>query len=322
VTAFVVYKTLGEYKCPECGQTGKLHDHRIRRWRHLDSCNHKTLIEASVPRIECKEHGIKQIPVVWAEKNSRFTLEFESAVLLWLKEDPIATVATNFSISWDEVDGIMHRAVKRGMARRKQTKPQHIGIDETSFQKRHEYVTIILDKDTDSVIDVLEDRKAQTLKEWLETQQKSDFSTLTSISMDMWDPFINAVSSHFKNAAQIIAFDRFHVAQHFAKALNKVRAAEHQFLGENSPLSRSKYQWLKNSGRLDNRNKERRDFLALSRMNLKTSRAWRIKEVASTLWTYSYLGAAERNWKALLSWISHCQLQPMATVGRMIRRYF
>jgi hypothetical protein len=49
----------------------------------------------------------------------------------------------NFNLSWDEVDGIMQRAVKRGLERRGETKPKNIGIDETSFRKRHDYVTVI-----------------------------------------------------------------------------------------------------------------------------------------------------------------------------------
>ena len=91
VLANVIFKENEPIICPECGKPGKLHDHRQRKWRHLDSCNHKTLIEASIPRVSCPEHGISPVPVSWAEKNSRFTLEFESTVILWLREDPIST---------------------------------------------------------------------------------------------------------------------------------------------------------------------------------------------------------------------------------------
>ena len=325
VTAMVEYKDGEPLTCPECLKPGKLHDHRVRTWRHLDSCNHQTLIKANVPRIKCLEHGVKQIPVLWAEKNSRFTLEFESTVILWLKEDPISTVACNFGLTWDQVDGIMARAVRRGLARREKTNPANIGIDETSFQKRHEYVTVLLDKDNDVIIDILDDRKAETLKNWFKTQEMSDLSGVESISMDMWDPFINAVKDNFENAAEIINFDRFHVAQYFGKAVDKIRAEENRmFIASQgtSPLYKSRFQWLKNSGRTDNRAGKRKKFLTITRMNLKTARAWRIKEAAAMLWDYSYLGVAEKKWKELLYWISHCRLDPMIKVGKMIRKYF
>lgn len=267
---------------------------------------------------------MKQVPVTWAEENSRFTLEFETLVLLWLKDDPISTVARNFDLSWDQIAGIMDRAVKRGLRRRNKTSPANIGIDETSFQKRHEYVTVILDKDSDTVIDILDDRKAKTLRNWFTEQEKSDFSSVKSITMDMWDPFINAVKANFDNAEELIAFDRFHVAQHFGKALDKVRAEEHRSLvaqGE-TPLARTKHQWLRNSGRTDNRARHRRDFMNLTRMNLKTARAWRMKEAASMLWNYTYMGSAKKAWKRLLYWMSHSRLKPMIKVNKMIRRYF
>ncbi len=63
--------------CPTCGKELAVHDSRTRRWRHLDSCNHKTIIEAEVPRVNCPEHGVHQVVIPWAEKNSRFTQEFE-----------------------------------------------------------------------------------------------------------------------------------------------------------------------------------------------------------------------------------------------------
>ncbi len=325
VTAMVNYKKNELLRCSQCGKVVKLHDHRTRKWRHLDSCNHKTMIEASVPRVKCPEHGVKQVPVAWAEKNNRFTIEFECAVLLWLKEDPISTVAQNFGISWDEVDGIMSRAVKRGLKRREISKPAHIGIDETAYQKRHEYVTVILDKDKDIVLDILDDRKADTLDTWFKTQHIGDFTNIQSISMDMWDPFIKAVKENFDDAENLIAFDRFHVAQHFGKAVDKVRAQENRLFektaGEN-PLNRTKYQWLRNSHKTDNRATKRKEFLKLTQTNLKTARAWRIKEAASLLWGYSYMGVAKREWMKLLGWISRCRLTPMIKVGKMIRKYF
>ena len=140
--------------------------------------------------------------------------------------------------------------------------------------------------------------------------------------MDMWDPFIKAVMNSVPNARDVICFDRFHVAQHFGKAVDKVRAQEHRALlktfGE-SILKGTKYQWLTNSGRTDNRS--RRDFMALTRMALKTARAWGIKELASTLWDFSYRGTAEKAWHHLLKRISRCRLEPVIKVGRMVKQY-
>jgi len=249
--------------CPICAQSTKRYDHRVRKLRYLDTCQYETFLEVHVPRIECKKDGVQQIQIPFAEKHSRFTSRFEMAVLVWLRSSPISDVAENFDMSWDEVDGILQRAVKRGLARRKREKVVNMGIDETSYQKGHKYVTIIQDKDRDCVIDVLDDRKAETVEKWLKTQEKSDLSEVNSISMDMWDAYIKAVKAAIPGAKEKIAFDRFHVSKHINEALDKVRRREHgafmKQAGE-SPLSKSRFQWLINSNRTDNRSGKRKAF--------------------------------------------------------------
>ena len=114
------------------------------------------------------------------------------------------------------MDGIECRAVKRVLARRKKVNVRDLGIDETSFQKRHEYVAVLLDKKKDCVMDISDDRKASTLNKWFTEQEIFNLETVRSVSMDMWEPFISAVKKHFANKAEVIAFDRFHVSMHLA----------------------------------------------------------------------------------------------------------
>lgn len=311
--------------CPICGNPSTIHDRKTRKWRSLDSYNHKTIIESEIPRVKCAEHGVHQVTVPWAEKNSRFTLELERHVCMWLREASILAVASMFNLSWDAVAGIQERAVKRGMAKRKTASPRNIGIDETSFQKRHEYVSVILDKDNNTVLDVLQDRKAETLDDWFKTQKVADFKGLRSISMDMWDAFIKAVKANFEGAENLIAFDRYHVAQHLNKAVDKVRALEHRELlraNGTSELTGTKYDWLRTSANLDNRIGDRPAFMRLAGLNLKTARAWRIKETATLLWNFTYEAVAVKRWKELLGWISRSKIEPMVKVGKMIRSFF
>ncbi|MGH7307192.1 MAG: transposase family protein [Candidatus Rokuibacteriota bacterium] len=37
--------------CPECLAAAPIHDHRDREWRHLDTCQYRTLVHARVPRL-------------------------------------------------------------------------------------------------------------------------------------------------------------------------------------------------------------------------------------------------------------------------------
>jgi len=320
VTVRLEHDALARFPCPECGQDSPCHDHRKRQWRHLDTCGFVTIIEANVPRVKCKVHGVLQTAVSWAEPGSGFTAMFEALAISWLKVASTNAVSDRMKITWDEAWGIMERAVRRGIERRPAEAIQELAIDETSFQKHHEYVTVLVNRSTGVVIDILDDRKKITLKKWLHTNKKQ-LKEVKSVSMDMWEPFITAVQESIEGADRKICFDRFHVSAHFGKALDKVRASEHRELGRigESPLTKTKHDWLRTKA--NNGYKDKRAFLRLTRQNLKTARAWRIKETASGLWSYSYRGVAERNWKALLGWIARCRLEPMIKVGRMVRNH-
>jgi transposase len=308
--------------CPTCSRACGVHDHRTRSWRHLDTCQLQTVLEAEVPRVNCPEHGVHQVVVPWAEPGSSFTALFEAMAIAWLGEAPIAAVAELIGLSWDQVDGIQQRAINRGLSRRKPTVVKHLGIDETSYQKDHEYVSVITDRDRGVVVEVLEDRKKETVNAWLGTLSEHQKQAVETVSMDMWEAFINAFLEHIPNADRKICFDRFHIASYFGKAVDDVRIAEHKALqatGERSILTNTKHQWLRNSERTDNRS--RTWFMALTRIALKTARAWAIKEQAGKLWHFTSRTWAEKAWRHLLGWINRCRLAPVKKVGVTIKNH-
>ena len=149
--------------CPKCQGQGSRYDSRERRWRHLDTMQYRTILVADVPRVQCDEHGVVQIAVPWSDPKSRFTALFEALVIDWLKEASFSAVARQLSLSWDQVAGIQDRAVRRGLARRKKQRPRRIGVDETSFRKRAEYITVVNDLDRNRVLWIGDERKKQTL---------------------------------------------------------------------------------------------------------------------------------------------------------------
>ena len=93
-----------KFCCPQCDQSLSCYDHvDERQWRHLDSCQYKTILCASVPRVKCPEHGVKQVSVPWAEKSSRFTLLFERfAIDLLLATQTVKGAMGILRISWDQ----------------------------------------------------------------------------------------------------------------------------------------------------------------------------------------------------------------------------
>lgn len=315
----VMVEHRGSVCCPRCGKPCAGYDVRRRQWRHLDTCQFRTLLTADVPRVKCEEHGVLQIEVPWAEPNSRFTALFERVVIDWLHEASLAAVSRRMHLSWDQVDGIMARAVRRGLARRDEVQPRRIGIDETSYQKRHEYVTVVTDLDASRVLDVADGRKSECLDAFFTGLGEERCSAIDVVAMDMWPAYLKAVGRHLPNAA--VAFDKFHVARHLGEAVDTVRKQEHRELrreGDES-LKRTKYLWLQNPSKMKDDRWSRLD--ALRSTTLRTARAWAIKEEAMQLWDYVRPTWARRAWERWLGWASRCRLTPMVRVGRMVRKH-
>jgi transposase len=226
VEVFVEHR--GEARCPKCGKSCAGYDARRRRWRHLDTCQFQTYLTADVPRVECAEHGVSQAPTPWAEPGSRFTALLEAVVIDWLKEASFAAVARRLGLSWDEVDGIMARAVRRGLARRDDSAPARIGLDETSFQKRHEYVTVVTDLDGKRVLSMVDGRTKDVVDAHLSAIPAASRAAVEVVAMDMWRPYMDAAAKWLPNAR--VCFDRFHVARHLGDAVNTERKEEHKRL--------------------------------------------------------------------------------------------
>lgn len=305
--------------CPECGKRSSVHDRRERRWRHLDTCEYRTTIVAQVPRVRCDEHGVKQVQVPWGDPGSRFTSAFEAFAIGWLQEATVSAVARRLRLSWDQVDGIMQRAVRRGLRRREEHVPKHLCVDETSFQKRHEYVTVVTDAESGYVLYVADDRRKASLDGFFDQFAPAELLAIESVSMDMWGPYIAVVEKSLLGARDKICFDKFHIAKHLGDAVNKVRRLEQRKMLEQGErtLVGSKYAWLRNPERLD-----RETLTALNRMKriaIRTARAWAIKEHAMCLWHYATRGWARRAWIAWISWALRSRLEPIRRVARMVR---
>lgn len=305
--------------CPQCGASCSGYDTRERKWRHLDTCQYSTWLVAQVPRVRCPEHGVHQVAVPWAESNSRLTALFEALVIDWLKIGTISEVATQLGLSWSVVSGVQERAVARGLARREQAFPDAIGIDETAFQRRHQYVTVI--SSGDRVLHVADDRKRATLDAWYASQPAEALAGLRTVAMDMWRPFIDSTLAHVPGAERKIAFDKFHVAQHLGNAVDQVRRAEHKALQAqgDSVLSKSRYLWLQHPDNMTDKSWGR--LKALKTANLKTARAWAIKTHAMCLWGYRSRAWARKAWIAWYGWAIRSRLAPVKKVARTIKAH-
>ena len=308
--------------CPMCNQPCPGYDSQERRWRHLDTCQMQTVLIAQVPRVQCPTHGVHQVQIPWAEKNSHFTALFEALVIDWLQEASISAVAERMGLSWDEADGIMQRAVKRGLARREDKLPERLNVDEKAFKRGHDYVTIVSDPGTGTVQYVADGRKKASLDGYYRRFSVRERQAVKSVAMDMWGPYISSTQKYIPDADDKLVFDKFHVAKHLGGAVDKVRRREHKQrsrAGDKS-LKGTKYLWLKHPDHIDDEIWD--DFQHLRDSNLKTARAWAIKETAMQMWEHRSRAKAVKGWTKWYNWAIRSQLEPIKRVARMIKSHW
>jgi len=307
--------------CPQCGKRMQVHDWERRRWRHLDSCQFKTVITGDVPRVKCEEHGTQAVAVPWAEKYARFTRLFERFAIDVLQVCSATEACGIVRISWDEADGIKQRAVKRGLERKPVRVNKNLCVDEKSAARGHEYLTVVarVDEDGTTVDYVGEGRKQESLDAYWKQLTEEQLEGIEAVAMDMWEPYVLSTSAHVPEGAEKIVHDPFHMMKHMNEAVNEVRKAEHRALSAeaDNTLEGTRWLWLYGAENIPEAQRPAFDVLKIS--NLLTARAWALKETLRNLWLYKSEAWATKHFKRWYGWAIRSRLEPVKKVARMLK---
>ena len=230
-----------------------------------------THVVCRVPRVDCPDHGVKQVSIPWAGPKSRFTEMFECLAIRMLQLIKCQyRTATLLKLSPGQVHDIMDRAVNRGLSRRVLDEIPHLSIDEKSFQRGQDYGTVLCDVLNKRVLDMTRGRKEEAAEQAMECLPHPEL--VKTITMDMWVAFKNAAETKLSQAD--IIHDRFHIAAMLGEAVDDTRRAE---VRKSPELEKTRHIWLKNPENLTD--KQRPVFEALVRAELKTAEAYGLKQV-------------------------------------------
>lgn len=320
VAVAVRWRAAAPLVCPSCGQKGPRYDCRPRRWRHLNTMQWKTFITAEVPRVNCPQCGVKQVRVAWAEDASRFTELFEAFAIQVLKAVRSKVQAQWLTeLSWDQVDRIMERAVARGLDRRSLQDLTDLGLDEKSFGKGHDYVSVLHDVAGRRVLEVVPERTRKAADTLWAAIPEAQRQGVAAVAVDMWEPYLEATRAAVPRAA--IVHDKFHCAKELNKAVDLVRRREHRELKRegDATLVKTKYLWLKNPRNWTEHQRER--FHSLKLDTLKVGRAWAIKEAFADFWDYHYAASARKFFDRWYFWATHSRLAPIVDAAKTLKRH-
>ncbi len=224
----IAAKPGARFPCPKCGRAAKPHDWKEDTWRHLNFFQHACYITARVPRVDCPVHGVLRITVPWARPESGFTLLFEQAAVLLMREMPVAAAARLIGVTDKRLWRVLAFYVGQAVARLDLAKLAAIGLDETAAKRGHVYVTVFIDLDAAEmpVRFVTPGKGKETVAAFraFMLAHGGEPTRIAEVVCDMSAAFLAAAGEAFPNAA--VTVDWFHVVQLFTAAVDQVRRAE------------------------------------------------------------------------------------------------
>ncbi len=308
--------------CSKCFQPRRGYDRLdVRRFEYLPLWGILVFFVYAMRRVDCPRCGVVVELVPWATGKQAITTRYAWFLATWAKRMSWSEVARAFRTSWDTVFRAVEMAVAWGRRHMDLSGIRSIGVDEIAWKKGQRYLTVVyqLDEGRRRLLWVGEKRTVKTMLRFFRWFGRERTAQLAFICSDMWKPYLKVIAKKAGQALHVL--DRFHIMSHMSKAIDEVRADEARTLKRSGHeiLKGSRWWLLKRPENLTaHQEVGLRDLL---RYNLKTIRAYLLKEEFQLFWTYRspyWAGMFMDYWtrRAMRS-----RIEPMKKVAAMLRRH-
>ena len=310
--------------CSGCGSPRPGYDSlSVRRFEFVPLWGISVFFLYAMRRVDCPVCGIIVEQVPWASGKSHLTTTYSWFLARWGRRLSWKETAEVFQTSWDSVFRSVKMAVEWGLAHRVLDNITAIGIDEIAWRKvKEKFLTLVyqIDAGRCRLLWIGESRTKKTLEKFFEEFGAERSARLKVVCTDMWKPYLDVVARYAAKALNVL--DRFHIMMHMNKAIDKVRAKEVRELkvkGQEAYLTNSRWCLLKRVENLtENQAVRLKDVVAI---NLKTVRAYLLKEVFDQFWQYKRAAWAGQYLDSWCRRVMRSRLKPMKAVAKMLRAH-
>jgi transposase len=266
----------------------------------------------------CQAVVVEEVP--WGDGKRTLTKAYMLYLARWARRLSWKETAEAFRTSWDKVFDAVEHVVTFGLAHRTLAPIDAIGVDEIQYAKGHKYLTLVyqIDLGLTRLLWVGRERTIESFQGFFTMIGDDVASKIVFVCSDMWKSYLKVIHEKCSEALHIL--DRFHIVAKMNKALDEVRASESRriaFEGRIPVLKKSRWLLLKREENLKPEQRFRlRDLL---RYNLKSVRAYLLKEAFQQLWDYN---SATWAGKFLDEWcrqVMRSRIEPMKKIARSLR---
>jgi transposase len=323
IKAKIVARKNSPPHCSKCNRSGGTYDHQAERvFDFVPLWGLLVVLLYSPRRVDCRDCGVRVEAMPWAAGKSPMTMVYMSFLATWARRLSWTETARVFGATWDTVCRSVEWVVDYGLEHRDLAAIGAIGVDEVMYRKGHKYLTLVyqIDAGCRRLLWVTESRTQAAIKSFFTWFGETRSQALRVVCSDMWKPYLKMIRRYAGQALNVL--DKFHIVAHLNKAVDETRrrdAADLRRQGDDVSLKHARWCLLKRPGNLTKKQAGRlRDLL---RLNLRTARAYLLKEDFNHFWSY-----VSPTWagKFLDRWCDMAMrsgIDPMKAKAKMLRSH-
>jgi len=309
--------------CSGCMQKRPGYDRQSeRRFEFVPLWNIPVWFAYAPRRVKCPRCGVVVEAMPWAAGKSPITTTYAWFLASWAKVLSWTETARRFRTSWHVVFNAVRFAVQWGRAHQNLDGIRSLGVDELSWKKGHKYLTVVyqIDHGCKRLLWIGRDRTAATFERFFDWLGEPRSRAIEFIASDMWKAFLGTATKRASAAVHVL--DRFHVMKLFSEAIDKVRREEARSLrerGDKVTLTKTRWVLLKRQHHLTEAQHGR--LAELLRANLRTVRAYLLKEDFHAFWGYASPGWAGHFLDRWTTDALRSRIEPFAKLARTLRKH-
>lgn len=212
-------------KCPICGKdTHRINQYTTREIRDLNMGIREVYLRVNMKQFYCKDcPRYFHESLDFAELNEGYTHRQKDFMFLVSQQQSYQQTGRLLNINSKTVERVVLSKCEATVAvSARYAQVKRLGIDEQSHKKgKQDYICILTDLDRGTIVDILPDRKKETLEAHFKKLGKAFCEQITDVSCDYWRGYISASQNCFPNAS--ITLDRFHITKLLNAPLDKYR---------------------------------------------------------------------------------------------------